>query len=92
MGREPVTLPLFKSKQVKSKIMADKQFIGKVFEKTFNNGGSIIKLTLSESEKSMLEGLDGDTTIEVKKSQKGKWYAEISQYQERPTPIDDTPF
>ena len=61
--------------------MADKQFIGKVFEKTFNNGGSVIKLTLTNEEIKNLH-FEGETvTIEIKKSLKGKWYAEISQYQ-----------
>lgn len=65
--------------------MADKNFIGKVFEKTFNNGGSVIKLTLSPEEKEKIyRQLPGDTTIEIKKSQKGNWYAEISSYQPAP--------
>jgi hypothetical protein len=78
--------------------MADKQFIGKVFEKTFNNGGSVIKLTLTKDDVQKLDDKGNEglaVTIDIKKSQKGKWYAEISQYQERPTanaPIDDTPF
>lgn len=60
----------------------DKQFIGKVEEKTFSNGGSIIKLSLGDKDKQLLN-TPGYTTIEVKKSSKGNWYAEISQYQEK---------
>lgn len=62
----------------------EKEFIGKVFEKTFSNGGSVIKLTLSQQDKHLIAGRSGDTTIEVKKSKGGKWYAEISQYQSQP--------
>lgn len=69
--------------------MADKQFIGKVTEKTFNNGGSIIKLSLGERDKALLTE-PGWTTIAIKKSQKGTWYAEIDQYeanrQQEPAP------
>jgi hypothetical protein len=87
--------------------MADKIFIGKVEEKKFDNGGSIIKLTIGDKDKQLLNK-PGFTTIEVKKSTKGNWYAEISQreqaatnnYQSRqqnnfPTPEsdgDDLPF
>ena len=60
--------------------MADKQFIGKVTEKTFNNGGSIIKLSLSDKDKELLK-TPGYTNIAIKKSQKGNWYAEIDQFQ-----------
>jgi hypothetical protein len=59
--------------------MADKIFIGKVSEKTFNNGGSIIKLSLNADD---LKKLSQPTTIEIKKSSKGNWYAEISNYQQ----------
>jgi hypothetical protein len=78
--------------------MADKQFIGKVFEKTFNNGGSVIKLTLTKDDVQKLDDKGNEglaVTIDIKKSQKGKWYAEISQYlQVAPAsgPVDETPF
>lgn len=83
--------------------MADKQFIGKVTEKTFSNGGSILRLALGEKDKALLAE-PGWTTIAIKKSQKGTWYAEIDQYeagrqqpaQSRPSmggePSDDLPF
>lgn len=58
--------------------MADKNFIGKVSEKTFNNGGSVIKLYLNEED---LKKLSTPVTIEIKKSMKGNWYAEISNFQ-----------
>lgn len=61
--------------------MPDKKFIGKVFEKQFSNGGSIIKFTLSPEEKRKLYDIDGPTTIEIKKGMKGNYYAEISQFQ-----------
>lgn len=59
--------------------MAEKQFIGKVTEKTFSNGGSIIKLSLGDNDKALI-CQPGWTTIAIKKSQKGTWYAEIDQY------------
>lgn len=74
--------------------MADKQFIGKVEEKTFSNGGSIIKLSLGDNDKALLSDA-GWTTIEIKKSQKGNWYAEINQYsgkrQEATAPLPPVP-
>ena len=59
--------------------MAEKVFIGKVTEKTFDNGGSIIKLKLSPEDKAKL--VNDWNEIEVKKSTKGNWYAELSQFQ-----------
>lgn len=60
--------------------MSEKIFIGEVSEKTFTNGGSIIKLSLSPDDKTKLSK-DGYDTVEIKKSQKGIWYAELSQFQ-----------
>lgn len=60
--------------------MAEKQFIGKVTEKTFSNGGSIIKLSLNDKDKALLSG-SGYTNISIKKSLKGAWYAEIDQFE-----------
>lgn len=65
--------------------MADKQFIGKVTEKTFNNGGSIIKLSLGEKDKALLAG-PGYANIDIKKSLKGTWYAELSDFQPKAMP------
>jgi hypothetical protein len=64
--------------------MADKIFIGKVEEKTFNNGGSIIKLNLSPKDKALLNSSEY-VTVEIKKSTKGNWYAEVSQRPVQPT-------
>lgn len=63
--------------------MADKKFIGKVFEKTFSNGGSIYKLSLNQKDLELLsEEISQDRVIvAVKKSKGGKWYAEIDDYQ-----------
>jgi hypothetical protein len=57
----------------------EKVFIGKVKEKTFSNGGSIITLGLSPEDKAKIAGADW-TNIDIKKSAKGNWYAEISQF------------
>jgi hypothetical protein len=57
----------------------EKVFIGKVKEKTFSNGGSIITLGLSPEDKSKIAGSDW-TNIDIKKSKSGNWYAEISQF------------
>jgi hypothetical protein len=66
--------------------MADKIFIGKVTEKTFSNGGSIIKLSLSEKDKALLAG-PGYATIDIKRSKtKGTYYAELSEFQPKEMP------
>jgi len=57
----------------------EKVFIGKVKEKVFQNGGSIITLSLSPDDKTKL-AKDGWDNIDIKKSIKGTWYAEISQF------------
>jgi hypothetical protein len=64
--------------------MADekkKVFIGKVTEKIFETGGSIIKLSLNRKDQDLIKSIGGDfINIEIKKSYSGVWYAEIDQF------------
>lgn len=62
--------------------MAEKIFIGKVSEKTFNNGGSIIRLSLNDKDKALIAESVGYFNIAIKKSTKGNWYAEVDTYQQ----------
>jgi hypothetical protein len=77
------------------------QFIGKVTEKVFGNGGSIIRLSLGDKDKELLKA-KGYTNIAIQKSKAGAWYAKIDDWAPsapaRPTETkssnhrDDLPF
>lgn len=73
----------------------EKIFIGKVTEKTFDNGGSILKLSLSDEDKKKIPP-HGYTTLLIKKSKKGTWYAEVDTFQPQVPQLkssnDDLPF
>lgn len=60
--------------------MADKQFIGKVTEKTFSNGGSILKLSLSPTDLQNVNS-GGWLNINIQKSAKGNWYGTLDTWQ-----------
>jgi hypothetical protein len=63
------------------------QFVGRVEEKTFNNGGSILKLSLSDKDKALFG--KGYTNLVIAKSKAGKWYCKVDDFVPRTTP--DTP-
>ena len=58
--------------------MEDKQFIGKVTEKKFSNGGSILRLSLSPEDKIKLGG--DWSNLNIRQSKAGNWYAEIDTW------------
>lgn len=87
--------------------MADKIFLGKLSEKVFSNGGTIIKMSLNAEDRTTIAknvNNGGYVNINIQKSKKGTYYAEIDQWQ--PTgqakteitspagagPVDDLPF
>jgi hypothetical protein len=54
------------------------QFVGRVEEKTFNNGGSILKLSLSDKDKALFG--KGYTNLVIAKSKAGKWYCKVDTF------------
>jgi hypothetical protein len=53
-------------------------FIGRVEEKTFSNGGSILKLSLSDKDKALFA--KGYTNLVIAKSKAGKWYCKVDDF------------
>ena len=75
--------------------MADIKFIGKVTERVFDNGGVIIRLSLSEKDKELLK-TPGYSNLAIQKSQKGVWYAKLDEWtpeasKAKPIPADKFP-
>jgi len=59
----------------------EKQFIGKVTEKVFDTGGSIIRLSLGNRDREKIAAMkDGWFNIAIKKSLSGVWYAEVDTF------------
>ena len=61
----------------------EKQFIGKVTEKTFDNGGAIIKLSLSPDDLKKVSKT-GWLNINIQKSMKGAYYAVLDTWEPKP--------
>jgi hypothetical protein len=61
----------------------EKQFIGKVTERVFETGGSIIRLSLGDKDREKIAALKkGWFNIAIKKSLSGVWYAEVDTYEQ----------